>query len=70
MDNLNGYSYLLGNIQHPGAEEDTAKYKALMTADGIDFEALRKSVDTRGAVGYFGGLPALKVVTGQDKIVK
>jgi secreted PhoX family phosphatase len=70
VDNLNGYSYLLGNIQHPGAEEDTAKYKALMTADGIDFEALRKSVDTRGAVGYFGGLPALKVVTGQDKIVK
>lgn len=62
IDNLNGFAYILGNIQHPGATEDTAKYKPLMQADGIDFEAFRARVDQRGAVGYLGGLPAVQVV--------
>jgi len=62
VDDLNGFAYILSNVQHPGAAEDTAKYKPLMQADGIDFEAFRASVDQRGAVGYLGGLPAVKVV--------
>ncbi len=62
VDNLNGYSYVLSNVQHPGATSDTAKYKPLMTADGIDYNAFRKAVDERGAVGYYGGLPAIQVV--------
>lgn len=61
VDNLNGYAYILGNVQHPGATEDTAKYKPLMQADGVDFDALRASVDERGAIGYLGGLPAIQV---------
>jgi len=67
---LNGYGYILSNVQHPGATEDTAHYKPLLSADGIDFEAFRKSVDARGAVGYFGGFPAIKLMTRkarQDK---
>jgi len=67
VDNLNGYSYILSNVQHPGAAHDTAKYKPLMTADGVDFEAFRGAVDQRGAVGYYGGLPAIKVVQGKQK---
>ena len=66
MENLNGYAYLLSNVQHPGATEDTAHYKPLLAADGIDFEAFRQSVDSRGAVGYFGGFPTIKLVHGHD----
>lgn len=62
VDNLHGYSYLLSNLQHPGATEDTAHYRPLLTADGIDFDALLAAVDKRGAVGYFGALPAIKLV--------
>lgn len=65
VEDLNGHGYLLGNVQHPGATEDTAHYKKLLTADGIDFAAFRRSVDARGAVGYFGGFPAIKLVRGQ-----
>jgi len=61
VDDLNGYSYLLGNLQHPGALEDTRRYKPMLKADGVDYDALRKMVDKRGAVGYFGDLPALRL---------
>ncbi len=67
VDNLNGYSYILSNVQHPGATGDTAKYKPLMTADGVDYEAFRSAVDQRGAVGYFGALPAIQVVPHKSK---
>jgi secreted PhoX family phosphatase len=52
-DNVNGHAYITGNIQHPGAKEDLSKYPP-----EIKFE-LRKLVDERGLVGYFGGLPAM-----------
>ncbi len=67
VEDLNGYGYLLSNVQHPGATEDTAHYKPLLSADGIDFEAFRQSVDKRGAIGYFGGFPAIRLITGQVK---
>jgi secreted PhoX family phosphatase len=62
VENLNGYGYILSNVQHPGATQDTARYKSLLTAAGIDFDALRNAVDKRGAVGYFGSFPAFKLV--------
>jgi secreted PhoX family phosphatase len=65
VDNLGGFAYIMSNVQHPGATEDTAGYRAPMTADGIDFDAFRAKVDQRGAVGYLGGLPAVQVVTGK-----
>ena len=68
VDNLNGYSYIMSNVQHPGATGDTSKYKPSMTADGSDFEAFRASVDQRGAVGYFGGLPAVQVLPSKGKL--
>ena len=70
MDNLNGYGYLLSNLQHPGAMEDTARYKPLLAADGMNIDVLRKAVDKRGAVGYFGGWPAVKLGRGARKSTK
>ncbi len=52
-DNINGKAYITGNIQHPGATEDMAKYPSEIK------DRLRRMVDERGAVGYFGGLPAM-----------
>lgn len=62
VDKMNGHAYVMSNVQHPGATEDTSGYRAPMTADGIDFDAFRAKVDQRGAVGYLGGLPAVQVV--------
>ena len=52
-DNVNGHAYLTGNVQHPGAQHDLAKYPTAIRHD------LRRLVDQRGIVGYFGGLPAM-----------
>jgi hypothetical protein len=65
VDNMDGFAYIMSNVQHPGAMEDTSGYRAPMTADGIDFDAFRAKVDQRGAVGYLGGLPAVQVVNGK-----
>jgi secreted PhoX family phosphatase len=53
VEDAGGFAYLMANIQHPGAEEDLAKYPEALRLE------LRRSVDERGAVGYLGGLPAL-----------
>lgn len=52
-DNMNGYSYITANLQHPGAAEDLAAYPPEIRVD------LRRLVDQRGIVGYFGGLPGM-----------
>ncbi len=52
-DNINGHAYLTGNVQHPGAAEDLHKYPPQIKGE------LRRLVDERGIVGYFGGLPAM-----------
>jgi secreted PhoX family phosphatase len=65
VDNMDGFAYIMSNVQHPGATEDTAAYRAPMTADSIDFDAFRAKVDQRGAVGYLGGLPAVQVIKGK-----
>jgi uncharacterized protein len=67
VDSLNGYAYVMSNIQHPGAAEDTAGYRAALEKDGINFDAFRAQVDARGAVGYLGGMPALRLLTGQPE---
>jgi secreted PhoX family phosphatase len=52
-DDVNGHAYITGNIQHPGAAEDLASYPSEIKAN------LRRLIDERGVVGYFGGLPAM-----------
>ncbi|MBI1422358.1 MAG: DUF839 domain-containing protein [Gammaproteobacteria bacterium] len=62
IDNLNGHTYLLSNVQHPGAAHELAPYRARLRAAGIDVDTLRSSIDQRGVVGYFGGFPAITLV--------
>lgn len=57
VDNLNGYAYIMANSQHPGAADDLSGYATKIP----DFEAFRNSIDQRGAVGYIGGMPAVRV---------
>lgn len=54
VTNLNGHSYIMSNIQHPGAAGDLKHYPDVVK------ERLRKKIDQRGSVGYLGGLPALQ----------
>ncbi len=53
LTDLSGHSYIMSNIQHPGAAMDLKNYP-----DAIKVE-LRKKIDQRGSVGYLGGLPAI-----------
>lgn len=53
VPDLNGHSYIMGNIQHPGAAADLKQYP-----DAIKVE-LRRQIDQRGSIGYLGGLPTL-----------
>ena len=57
VDNMNGFAYIMSNIQHPGAADDLSGYSGVLAADGVDFEAFRAEIDQRGAVGYLGGIP-------------
>jgi hypothetical protein len=70
VDNLNGYGYLLSNLQHPGAREDTVRCKSRLAADGKNIDILRTAIDKRGAVGYFGAWPAIKLVRDGHKSIK
>lgn len=54
VPNLNGFGYVMSNIQHPGAASDLQKYP-----DEIKTH-LRSRIDQRGAVGYLSGLPGIK----------
>lgn len=54
VENLNGFAYVMSNVQHPGAAKDLEKYP-----DEVKVK-LRAQVDQRGAVGYLGVMPALK----------
>lgn len=54
VETLGGHAYVLSNVQHPGAAEDLEKYPAEIK------DEMRRRVDQRGVVGYFGGLPALR----------
>lgn len=55
VDNLNGFAYIMSNVQHPGAADDLSGYASKIP----DFDAFRAGIDQRGTVGYIGGLPAL-----------
>lgn len=54
VPNLNGFTYVMSNIQHPGAANDLKSYPETIRAD------LRRQVDQRGQVGYISGLPSLE----------
>ena len=54
VPDANGYTYLMTNIQHPGAANDLKKYPPEIRSE------LRRSVDQRGRVGYIGALPAVE----------
>lgn len=54
IDNLRGSAYILGNLQHPGAEEDLGKKQYADIKD-----RMRAMVDKRGSVGVLGILPAV-----------
>lgn len=54
VENWNGHSYLMSNVQHPGARDDLRAYP-----DGINNELAAK-VNQKGMVGYIGGLPEIK----------
>ncbi|WP_161539566.1 PhoX family protein [Paramagnetospirillum kuznetsovii] len=53
VENAKGFAYLLGNIQHPGAEEDLSSYPAEIRAK------FRTMVDKRGTTGVLAILPAM-----------
>lgn len=53
VPNLGGHTYIMGNIQHPGAANDLKKYPEAIKVD------LRKKIDQHGSIGYLGGLPAI-----------
>ena len=53
VPNVDGYAYLMTNIQHPGAANDLKQYPPEIRS------TLRQAVDQRGRVGYVGGLPAI-----------
>ena len=53
VPDLAGHTYIMGNIQHPGAANDLKSYPDAIKLD------LRKRIDQRGSIGYLGGLPAL-----------
>jgi secreted PhoX family phosphatase len=60
VDNMNGYAYIMSNIQHPGAADDLGGYQTVLEADGINFEEFRADIDQRGTIGYLGGIPMEK----------
>lgn len=53
VPNLGGHTYIMGNIQHPGAANDLKKYPEAIKVE------LRRKIDQRGSIGYLGGLPAI-----------
>jgi len=55
VENWNGHSYLMGNIQHPGASADLSAYTPAYIR-----ETLAGKVNQKGSVGYIGGLPSIK----------
>jgi secreted PhoX family phosphatase len=55
VENWNGHSYLMANIQHPGATEDLKGY-----VQGYVKEVLAPKVNQRGKVGYMSGLPSFR----------
>lgn len=51
---LGRHTYIMANIQHPGAANDLKQYPDAIRVD------LRKRIDQRGHIGYLAGLPAIK----------
>lgn len=54
VENWNGHSYLMSNIQHAAATDDLKSYPSAVK------DSLGAQADKRGIVGYIGGLPSMK----------
>lgn len=54
VENWNGHSYLMSNIQHAAATDDLKSYPSVVK------DSLGAQADKRGIVGYIGGLPSMK----------
>lgn len=54
VENWNGHSYLMSNIQHAAATDDLKSYPSAVK------DRLGAQADKRGIVGYIGGLPSMK----------
>lgn len=54
VENWNGHSYLMGNVQHPGARDDLKGYPGIIKDD------LAAQVNQKGIVGYIGGMPEIR----------
>ena len=54
VPNIDGYAYVMTNIQHPGAANDLKQYPPEIRS------TMRQAVDQRGRVGYVGGLPSIE----------
>ena len=67
VENLNGYSYLMSNFQHPAEEDQIGHFTG---ADGVTEEAVLDAIDAqwdhrkKSAIGYLGtengALPAIR----------
>lgn len=55
VDDWNGHSYLMSNVQHPGATDDLRAY-----APAHIREDMAGMVNQKGIVGYIGGMPGMR----------
>ncbi|MBE3569362.1 MAG: S-layer homology domain-containing protein [Bacillales bacterium] len=59
VDNVNGFSYILSNFQHPGDELDKNSITAVDKAELEKAMEEKIGIDKTGGVGYITGLPSL-----------
>lgn len=68
-DNLNGFSYIMSNFQHPG---DELEGKNITAVDKMELEkAMEKEIgiDRTGGVGYISGLPSFEDLQNNQRDV-
>lgn len=66
-DNLNGFSYIMSNFQHPGDELDT---KSITAVDKDELKAAMEreiGINKTGGIGYISGLPSLADNSNEDQ---
>jgi secreted PhoX family phosphatase len=58
VDNLNGFSYIMSNFQHPGDELDNFKMPEELKAEVVKY--INQNFDNKhsGGIGYISGLPS------------
>ncbi|GBF11192.1 hypothetical protein HK1_01216 [Tepidibacillus sp. HK-1] len=70
VDNLNGFSYIMSNLQHPGEELEEKQMSDSLKAEVDKYINENFENKNAGIVGYISGLPSLsKVVADRNKEV-